>query len=515
MPVINFPLITLAKLLEGLNYRYNHKRQDNLPVSGICFDSRRVKPGHIFIAVKGGEHDGHLYISEALKKGAVAVVAEQPPPGAPAATWIQVPDSRVALARMAANFFDHPAREMLLVGVTGTSGKTTTTSMLQEIYSTAGISNGLIGTVSVHCNRQVWPALLTTPDALELQRLLRHMADSGVSHVAMEVSSHGLAQKRVDGIDFHGTIFTNISPNHLDFHQTLQNYTAAKWRLASLVRAGGFVLANGDEPFFRGMRIPANVSHFFLGCDQFSHFRIHDIVLEKQGSFFSITIAHDKIRDRYPNLKKDDYFFHIPLLGKHNVFNGAAAAVSALLTGVAEENIMHGLEFFKGVERRLQFYQCGDLQVLDDTAMSPGSIHAVFQTLQELVFNGSDLVVVYAIRGRRGIQVNEDNGRSLAEWVNKMKIRHFFSTSSVNHVDEQNEVLPEEKEAFLQGVRSGGAATKHFDDLEEALAQAMAITIPGTSTLLLLGAQGMDAGLKIIQEQYSPAKELVPAAHRE
>ena len=515
MPVINLPVITLAKLLEGLNYRYYHKREDKLPVCGICYDSRRVKPGHLFIAVKGEEHDGHFYITEALKKGAVAIVAEQPPPGAPAATWIQVPDSRVALARMAANLFDHPARKIILVGVTGTSGKTTTTSMLQEIYRTAGISNGLIGTVSVHCNRQVWPAQLTTPDALELQRLLRHMVDSGVSHVAMEVSSHGLVQKRVDGIDFHGAIFTNISPNHLDFHQTLQNYTAAKWRLAALVAAGGFVLANGDVPFFRGMRVPSNVSPFFIGTNQFCHFRIHDIVLEKQGSFFGITFAHDKIRDRYPHLTKDDYFFHIPLPGKHNVFNGASAAVSALLTGVAEENIMHGLEFFKGVERRLQFYQCGDLQVLDDTAMSPGSIHAVFQTLQELVFNGSELVVVYAIRGRRGTQVNEDNGYSLAEWINKMKIEHFFSTSSINHVDEKNEVLPEEKEAFLRGVRTGGAATRHFDDLEEALAQAVTVTTPGTSTLLLLGAQGMDAGLKIIQEQYSQANDLVPATHRE
>ena len=515
MPVSNLPIMSLAYLLEGLNHRYNHKREANLSVYGITYDSRRVKPGHLFIAVKGEEHDGNFYISEAVRNGAVAIVADQPPPGAPPVTWVQVPDSRLALAHMAANFFHHPAHEMLLVGVTGTCGKTTTTTILQEIYKTAGLSNGLIGTVFVHCNRQFWPSRMTTPDALELQRLLRHMADSNVSHVVMEVSSHGLAQKRVDGIHFHGGVFTNISANHLDFHQTLQEYAYAKWRLASLVKEGGFVLANGDDPLFRGMRVPSKASHFFLGMGQSSHFRIHGIVLEKKGSFFGISITNPIIKENYPNLAKDTYFFHIPLPGTHNVFNGAAAAVSALLTGVAEESIIQGLESFKGVERRLQFYQCGDLQLMDDTAMSPGSINAVFQTLQELAFTGSELVILYAVRGRRGTQVNEDNGRTLAEWVNKMKIEHFISTSSINHVDAQNEVLHEEKEAFLKGVKTGGATTKHFDDLEEAINHALSVTIPDTSTLLLLGAQGMDEGLNIIREQYAREKELAPSSRRD
>ena len=154
----------------------------------------------------------------------------------------------------------------------------------------------------------------------------------------------------------------------------------------------------------------------------------------------------------------------------------------------------------------MQLHHFHDIQVIDDTAMSPGSIDAVFSTLQELHF--SDLVVVYAIRGCRGTRVNEDNGRALARWSKDLNVRHFFSTSSISHVDEQNKVLPEEGEAFLRGSRSLGISPKHFMELPEALSQVLKVVEPGT-TLLLLGAQGMDAGLAALQEQLKNRQVLV------
>lgn len=515
MSVNKMPELDATTLLEGLKAPNFFKGKQNLPVCGISCDSRQVIPGDLFIAVKGEEHDGHQYITEALERKAAAIVAEHPPAGTPPVNWIQVPDTRLALARIAATFYHHPACELFVVGVTGTCGKTTTTSMLQEIYKTAGFNTGLIGTVHVNCNGEHWPARLTTPDALEVQRLLRLMVDSKINHAVMEVSSHGLAQKRVDSIKFNGAIFTNISPNHLDFHQTLGAYAAAKWRLASLVAAGGFVLANGDDPYFGKMAAPPTATHLFWGSQQSCHFRIHNIVLGKGGSFFGLNVKKDVLMQHCSDLEKNDFFFHIPLPGKHNVYNAAAAIAAALLSGVNDGQIRQALKSFKGVERRLQFYQCGDLQVMDDTAMSPGSIDAVFRTLQELAFNGEDLIIVYAIRGHRGTEVNEDNGRTLARWVKKMRVRCFFSTSSINHVDEQNEVLPEEKEAFDRGVWEGGAAVRHYDELEEALAEAVNAAIPEVSTILLLGAQGMDEGLLMLQKQYAPGKGLVPSAHRE
>ncbi len=491
MSAVNF-----LELVKDLNYRYLYN-VNKVQVKGISFDSRQVQPGHLFVALKGQQQDGHRYVQEALAKGAAAVIAEKEPPAQCQATWIQVSDSRLALAQLAAAFYGHPSRELQLTGVTGTSGKTTTTSLLQEIYKKAGLNAGLIGTVHIHCNHQSWRAEMTTPDGLEVQRLLRLMVDSGVTHAAMEVSSHSLAQKRVDSLHFDGSIFTNISPNHLDFHQDLEEYADTKKRLASLVQDRGFILVNGDERFFRDLHEYARAPLFSFGEHPSSDFTIRNIFLEKQGGIFGLKLQNKKLLEKISSGK--DYFrFGVPLLGKHNIYNAAGAAAAALLTGISEESIFSGLASFRGVERRMQLYQLGDVYIIDDTAMNPGSINAVFNTLKDLGF--SRLVLVYAIRGKRGTAVNEDNGRTLAGWAKTLPVHDFITTCSSGHVDEQNRVLPEEEEAFFRGALFAGLSPRHFTELPEALAQAVKSISPG-ATILLLGAQGMDAGLNILKEQ--------------
>jgi len=440
-----------------------------------------------------------------LNKGALAVLAEKEPAAGCSVTWIQVPDSRLALAQLSTCFFQHPSRELLLTGVTGTCGKTTISSLINHIYYTADLNSGLIGTVQIQNGSQSWAANMTTPDALELQKMLRLMVNSGVTHAAMEVSSHGLAQKRVNGTNFRGCIFTNISPNHLDFHQDVEEYAQTKKRLASLVETGGFILANGDDPFFRTLKKPYENTLFFFGEDPSCDFHIHSISSGLQGSSFKVSLPIIKQLENITS-QKDSLHLHIPLLGRHNVYNAAAAAAAALLINIQEENIIKGLASFRGVERRMQLYRFHDLYVIDDTAMSPGSIDAVFNTLEELPF--SDLVIVNAIRGSRGTRVNEDNGRFLARWSKNLKVRQFFSTSSISHVDERNKVLPEEEEAFFQGTHSLGVSPKHFGELPEAITQALKVVKPGT-TLLLLGAQGMNAGLATVQEQLEKQQILV------
>ena len=488
----------------------------NIWISGICSDSRLAGSGSLFVAVRGESHDGHEYISEAMNKGAVAVIAENAPAGtglameltstavgkghrgASGAAWIQVPDSRLALAQVAAQFYRHPSRHLSLVGITGTSGKTTTSCLLHHIYESAGLTAGLIGTVKVHCSRQSWPAKMTTPDALELQRLLRLMVDSGVSHGAMEVSSHGLSQKRVDEISFRGAVFTNIAPNHLDFHQTLKAYVDAKGRLASLVEDGGFILVNGDDSHFKNLPGQAEVLRISLGTNRDCDVLIKHLFVGKEGGSFQLSPQRPSAFQEGLTRNLSGYTFKTPLLGKHNVLNAAAAAVSALLTGVSEDEVIRGLATFPGVERRLNSYQLKDLHVIDDTAMSPGSIHAVFHTLKELSLARSPVIVAYALRGRRGTQVNEDNGRALAGWIKSLEIEHFITTNSTECVDDGNTVLPEEEKAFFQGARTTGATPTHFSTLEEALERAVQVATPG-AVLLLLGAQGMDDGWKMLQ----------------
>ena len=495
-------VITLSTLIKELCCRsfYNITREFE-EIKGISFDSRHVKPGHIFVAVKGEKYDGHGYIEEAITKGAKAVVAEKKSPEGCPVAWLEVSDTRLALAQLAVAYFHKPSGELFLTGVTGTSGKTTTTCMLQEIYHTAGLNTGLIGTLYIKCRRQVWPARLTTPDSFELQKLLRYMVDSGVSHAAMEVSSHGLALKRVDGTEFRGAVFTNISPNHLDFHLDLKNYSKAKVRLASLVHPEGFILVNGDDPVLQQQYFPTKIVPIFFGTGGANDFIIENISLSENGSRFQLKIKNRNSMGKI-HLPKEASF-QVFVLGRHNVFNAAAAASAAFLAGIDEESIVAGLSSFRVVERRMQPHRLGELNIIDDTAMNPGSIDAVFRTVDELSLPNP--VVVYAIRGSRGTEVNEDNGRSLARWVKALNIRHFICTCSTGHVDEENEVLPEEKEAFLRGAFSAGRFPEHFTELPEALAQAVKVASPG-STLLLLGAQGMDAGLKILQEQLQEEK---------
>lgn len=489
--------LLLSDILTKVSYQHLYKRYDYPYYSSVCFDSRQAKPGQIFVALKGLQYNGHDYIQEALANGAGLIIAENDPATDCPVSWIKVPDSRLALAQLAAGLFEHPSRELTLTGVTGTCGKTTTSSMLRFIYETAGHTAGLIGTVNIHCSDEVWPAKITTPDVLEVQRLLRLMVDRGVTHVAMEVSSHSLAQKRVAETTFQAAIFTNISPNHLDYHRDMEDYLEAKKSLATLVPANGFILANGNEPYFRELQDSATAPVFFVGEDSTCDVAIDNVALDKQGSAFDLIFQNAELRQKLPD-GKPGLRLHTPLLGKHNVFNAAFAATAALLTGAPVAKIAEGLATFHGVERRMQVYSFGDWQIIDDTAMNEGSINAVFNTIRDLSI--SKLAAIYSIRGSRGTQVNEDNGKTLARWAKRLKVNPFVSTNSISHVDENNKVFPSEQEAFIRGVHSEGITVEHFMELTDAIAYIMKNLSTGT-TLLLLGAQGMDEGLNIIRDQ--------------
>lgn len=496
------PKLLPDELMNILDYQYLYNRDNNINFNGISFDSRQVKPGHIYVALKGQKFDGCEFAQEALQKGAVALIAEKNPAIDCPVPWITVPDSRLALAKLSAILFRHPSRELNITGVTGTCGKTTITTMLHHIYRTADLNSGLIGTVVISYGNQCKPSKMTTPDALELQKVMRQMVDNGVTHVAMEVSSHSLAQKRVEEVCFQGAIFTNITPNHLDYHLNLEKYAETKKTLASLVEPGGFILSNGDDPFLRNLKHPSKSDLFLFGEHQSCDFHINSVSLGIQESSFELTLPRKKPAGKI-SFQKEFLHLRIPLLGKHNVYNAAAAVAAALLNGLPEEGVINALASFRGVERRMQLHQFGNMQIIDDTAMSPGSIDAVFSTLQEISVH--EPVVVYAIRGCRGTKVNEDNGRSLAYWSKVLKVRHYFTTCSNSHVDEQNMVLPEEKEAFLKESHASGVYPKHYTELPEAILQALKVVEPG-KILLLLGAQGMDAGLQIAGEYIKAGK---------
>jgi UDP-N-acetylmuramoyl-L-alanyl-D-glutamate--2,6-diaminopimelate ligase len=217
-------------------------------VTGVTYDSRSVTPGAVFVALKGLNEDGLSYATDAMARGAAAVFTEAPAPKDASVPWLQVPDARLALAALAAEFQGRPSEQLTLIGITGTNGKTTTSYLLASIFEAAGIKCGRIGTVGYRIGDREYAAARTTPEAPELQRMLRDMVEQGCGACVMEVSSHALALRRADHLRFAAGIFTNLTRDHLDFHGDMEQYFAAKRRLFELLPGDAIAITNADDP---------------------------------------------------------------------------------------------------------------------------------------------------------------------------------------------------------------------------------------------------------------------------
>ncbi|MDD2554704.1 MAG: UDP-N-acetylmuramoyl-L-alanyl-D-glutamate--2,6-diaminopimelate ligase, partial [Desulfotomaculaceae bacterium] len=249
-----------------------------LPVKGIAYDSRQVEPGFLFVAIEGFNTDGHKYINEAIERGAAAVVMQREISVPPGTAWVLTDNTRQALALISARFFGNPSEKMKVIGITGTNGKTTTANLVVSVLEAAGLKCGLIGTIQNRIGARVLPVKHTTPESLDLQRLLAGMLAEGVQVCVMEVSSHALALHRVDGCQFAGAVFTNFTQDHLDFHEHMEDYLVVKLKLFGSLPAGGpnkgvnfsvinaddnkaaeFVKASGGTVYTYGVNSPADV----------------------------------------------------------------------------------------------------------------------------------------------------------------------------------------------------------------------------------------------------------------
>lgn len=224
-------------------------------VNGLAYDSRQIGDGDLFVAIRGTRQDGNQFVGDAVRRGARVVVVESLPEDSGCATFVKVPDCRNALARMAANYYEHPSRDIQLIGVTGTNGKTTTTLLIESILQKGGASVGVLGTLGYRWGSKRKDAPMTTPESLDLQRFFYEMRQDGVSHVVMEVSSHALALGRVDGCVFRAGVFTNLSQDHLDFHSTMEDYLQPRQFFSGILR-------------FHAVKtsLPSSMATTLLGC---------------------------------------------------------------------------------------------------------------------------------------------------------------------------------------------------------------------------------------------------------
>jgi UDP-N-acetylmuramoyl-L-alanyl-D-glutamate--2,6-diaminopimelate ligase len=314
------------------------------PVSAIEYDSRRVSPQSLFFAFPGSKADGREFAGDALARGAVAVVSESAAPPDLAARWIQVAHGRQALSLAARNFYGRPDERLSLTGITGTNGKTTTAYLIDSVLRAAGKTTAMIGTIEYHLAGRVLKAVNTTPESLDLMRLFRDLESAGGTHVTMEVSSHALALGRVYGLNFHTTVFTNLTRDHLDFHGDMESYFAAKQLL--FAGAGGapprVAVLNRDDEWARRIKVHPRTEVIWYGLGPEAALRPRHIASGFGGLRFDLGFG------------KQRFLIESPLIGKINVYNILAACATGLSYGLSAEAIARGIADLKAVPGRFE-----------------------------------------------------------------------------------------------------------------------------------------------------------------
>jgi UDP-N-acetylmuramoyl-L-alanyl-D-glutamate--2,6-diaminopimelate ligase len=495
---------TLKQILTGIKGA-QVMGDDHLLVPGLAYHSQQVIPGGVFVALKGARTDGHRFLDQALAQGARVVVIEEsfePPAGV---TTVRVPQARLALAHMSAAFYGHPSRELVLVGITGTNGKTTTSFLLEAILRAAGHLVGVVGTVNYRVGEETWPAPVTTPESLDLQRLLREMLDIGVSHTVLEVSSHALEQHRVDSASFDAGVFTNFSQDHLDYHQGLEDYFWAKSRLFCEILVNGagchgLAVLNLDDPRGQHLHELVEVPRLSYGHHPKSIVRPLSFCFQRHGlEALLVTPAG--------NLEINSH-----LVGPYNLANIMAATATALGLGVRPEMVQEGLASLSGVPGRLE--RLGPSEgpsVFVDYAHTPDALAQVLAALNSLDF--ARLITVFGCGGDRDrtkrplmgqaaagvsrlLVVTSDNPRSedplaiIRDIETGLKAMRYpsLSLAAARRGEQGYLVVPDRREAIRLAVdlanrpdavlvagkghedyQIWGEEKIHFDDREEAL----------------------------------------------
>ncbi len=357
-------------------------------VSAVRYDSRIAGPGSVFVALRGQHLDGAAFAADAIARGAAAVVAEQPAPEGAGVPWFVVRDARLALAQIAAAFYGHPSGAMRVVGITGTNGKTTTAFLVASIFEAAGVRCGILGTVSYRIGSSVRTATQTTPEAPELQALLREMADAGCGACAMEVSSHALALRRVESTTFAAGVFTNLTRDHLDFHGDMESYFQAKRHLFELLPRSAPALINLDDP--RGATLVDAVARpVTYAVNQSADITPGPLSLSLGGLAFDVRTPRGTLHLRSS------------LVGRPNVYNILAAVATTTALDVPFDAIERGVASLAGVPGRFELVSsAGDaVTVVVDYAHTDDALRQLLETGRRL--SGGRLITVFGCGGDR------------------------------------------------------------------------------------------------------------------
>ena len=376
----------LDEILESINVLNDIQISDQ-DVTGIHIDSRECTIGSMFIAYKGVHQDGHDYISSAISNGAKFIIIDNKQFVDAKATYILVSDARDVVSKIAANYYEHPTESMTVVGVTGTNGKTTTTNLLHDLFFRLNFNCGLISTIEVKFGDTAIPSKLTTPDAISLHRLFREMKDAGITHVFMEASSHAIHQGRVDDVHFDHVVFTNITHDHLDYHETFLEYIKAKKLLFDKLPQGATALINIDDA--NGTVMVQNSSA-----------EVHTYALRRPSNFKGKIISND-LSGLHMDMAGTEVFLKI--VGRFNAYNALATYGTATILGIDAQDVLRELSMVTTAEGRFDIIRSEKVgyTAVVDYAHTPDALENVLKTLVELKLTNSRILTVVGCGGDR------------------------------------------------------------------------------------------------------------------
>jgi UDP-N-acetylmuramoyl-L-alanyl-D-glutamate--2,6-diaminopimelate ligase len=441
------------------------------PVTGIAYDSRAVERGHVFVALLGQHADGTAFARDAIARGAVAIVSEQSAPDDVHVAWATVGDARVALAALAAAFFHHPSREMQVVGITGTNGKTTTAYLLASIFDAAGVRSGVLGTVAYRIGDETREATRTTPEAPDVQALLREMVDRGCGACTMEVSSHALSLHRVEDITFAAAVFTNLTRDHLDFHGNMESYFQAKRRLFEMLPRTAPSLLNVDDP--RGaslVEIGGRPVTYAIG-------RPADITpgplsFSLDGLTFDVRTPRGTLHVRSK------------LVGRPNVYNILAAAATATALDVPFDAIERGLRNLDGVPGRFEVVSSStdEVTVVVDYAHTDDALRNLLETARPLA--RGRVITVFGAGGDR-----DRTKRPLMGAVAGRLSDVIVVTSDNPRSEDPNRIIEEIQRGITPDTRKD-SSQRLLTIVDRRAAIAKAIELARAGDLVLIAGKG-------------------------
>ncbi len=434
-------------------------------IEEITFDSRKCRPGSLFIAVCGTEADGHAYIGKALAAGARAVIYQNDTPSlepGDGVTLVKVADSRRALALVADNWYGHPSGKLNLVGITGTNGKTTTVTLLYNLFTGMGWSCGLISTIANYIEGERLETSHTTPDPIELNSLLARMAEKGCNYCFMEVSSHSVDQERIAGLEFKVAIFSNLTHDHLDYHKTFLAYRDCKKRFFDQLPATAFALTNIDDRNGEVMVQNTKAQIRTYACKRMADFRCR--IIEESLEGMLVSIDGTQVWTRF--------------IGAHNAYNLLAVYSAAVLLGAKPEEVLVKMSALGPVPGRLDFVRGGDdITAVVDYSHTPDALENALKTLRETARDRA-LVCVFGCGGNRDKTKRPEMGVIAAKYADRVVV----TSDNPRH---------EEPEAIIKDIREGmdaaaRAKSLFITDRREAIRTAI-MTAPKGAVILVAG----------------------------